>query len=54
MYNEAKAYAAAALTYLVYVVPEEEAVAGAKTMVAMHGVVRELIRERRKILRMTC
>jgi cytochrome P450 len=48
MYNEAKAYAAAALTYLVYVVSEEEAVAGAKTMVAMHGVVRELIRERRK------
>jgi cytochrome P450 len=48
MYNEAKAYAAAALTYLVYVVSEEQAVAGAKTMVAMHGVVRELIRERRK------
>jgi cytochrome P450 len=48
MYNEAKAYAAAALTYLVYVVSEEEAVAGAKTMVAMHGVVRELLRERRK------
>jgi cytochrome P450 len=48
MYNEAKAYAAAALTYLVYVVSEAEAVAGAKTMVAMHGVVRELIRERRK------
>ena len=46
----AKAYAAAALTYLVYVVSEEEAVAGAKTitMVAMHGVMRELIRERRK------
>jgi cytochrome P450 len=48
MYNEAKAYAAAALTYLVYVVSEDVAVAGAKTMVAMHGVVRELIRERRK------
>jgi cytochrome P450 len=48
MYNEAKAYAAAALTYLVYVVSEEQAVAGAKTMVAMHGIVRELIRERRK------
>jgi cytochrome P450 len=48
LYNEAKAYAAAALTYLVYVVSEEQAVAGAKTMVAMHGVVRELIRERRK------
>jgi cytochrome P450 len=48
MYNEAKAYAAAALTYLVYVVSEEKAVAGAKTMVAMHGVVRELLRERRK------
>ena len=48
MYNEAKAYAAAALTYLVYVVSEEAAVAGAKNMVAMHAVVRELIRERRK------
>ena len=48
MYDEAKAYAAAALTYLVYVVSEEAAITGAKNMVAMHAVVRELIRERRK------
>jgi cytochrome P450 len=47
MHKEVKAYADAALTYLVYTVSEEEAVAGAKTMVAMHNIVREMIRERR-------
>ena len=47
MYQQVKDYAAAALTYLVYKVPEEEAVAGARTMVAMHKVVREMARERR-------
>lgn len=48
MHKEVKAYADAALTYLVYVVSEEQAVAGARIMVEMHGVVREMIRDRRK------
>ena len=43
-----KAYADAALTYLTYVVPEEQAVAGAKMMVKMHGVVRQMAAERRR------
>jgi cytochrome P450 len=43
-----KAYADAALTYLTYVVPEEQAVAGARMMVKMHGIVRQLAAERRR------
>jgi cytochrome P450 len=43
-----KAYADAALTYLTYVVSEEQAVAGAKMMVKMHGVVRQMAAERRR------
>ena len=43
-----KAYADAALTYLTYVVPEEQAVAGAKMMVKMHALVRQMAAERRR------
>jgi cytochrome P450 len=43
-----KAYADAALTYLTYVTSEEQAVAGAKMMVKMHGVVRQMAAERRR------
>lgn len=48
LYDDVLAYALASLNYLVYVVPEAEAVEGAKTMVRMHGIIRELIAERRK------
>lgn len=48
MRSEVKAYADAALIYLTRTVPEEEAIAGAETMVAMHGVVRALVAERRR------
>ncbi len=48
MQRQVKAYADAALTYLTRIASEEEAVAGAETMVAMHGVVRRLVEERRR------
>ena len=48
MHKQLKAYADAALTYLVYTVSEEEAVEGAKTMVAMHQIMREMLHERQK------
>ena len=47
MFKEMKAYADAALAYRAFVVPDHEAVANAETMVAMHHVIREMMRDRR-------
>jgi cytochrome P450 len=47
MLKEWKVYADAALAYSAFVVPDHEAVANAETMVAMHKVVREIIKDRR-------
>jgi len=45
MLGEMKAYADAALAYRAFVLPDDKAVEAAETLVAMHGVIREMIRE---------
>jgi cytochrome P450 len=48
MYQAVRKYAHAALTYVAYVVSEEEAIAGAETLIDMHRIVLDMVRERRQ------
>jgi cytochrome P450 len=48
MYPQVRAYGQAALTYVALPVPEPEAVAAAHTLIEMHHVILEMVRERRR------